>query len=83
MLRRPLGSAQRALYKSMGHDDAALARPIIGVANAYSTLVPGHANLRAVAAAVERGVARAGGTAVEFGVPGICDGLADHQIGGH
>ena len=83
MLRRPLGSAQRALYKSMGHDDAALARPIIGVANAYSTLVPGHANLRAVAAAVERGVARAGGTAVEFGVPGICDGLADHHVGAH
>lgn len=83
MLRRPLGSAQRALYKSMGHDDAALARPIIGVANAYSTLVPGHANLRAVAAAVERGVARAGGTAVEFGVPGICDGLADHHLGAH
>jgi dihydroxy-acid dehydratase len=83
LLRRPLGSAQRALYKSMGHSDDDLERPIIGLANAYSTLVPGHANLGAVADAVRRGVERAGGTAVDFGVPGICDGLADHHLGAH
>ncbi len=83
LLRRPLGSAQRALYKSMGHSDDDLGRPIIGLANAFSTLVPGHANLGAVAAAVRRGVTRAGGTAVDFGVPGICDGLADHHLGAH
>ncbi len=81
LLRRPLGSSQRALYKSMGHSDDDLSRPIIGLANAFSTLVPGHANLRDVAAAVRRGVERARGTAVEFGVPGICDGLADHHPG--
>jgi dihydroxy-acid dehydratase len=83
LLRRPHGSTQRALYKSMGFTDADLELPIIGLANAYSTLVPGHANLREVAAAVARGVARAGGTAVEFGVPGICDGLADRHLGAH
>lgn len=83
LLRRPYGSTQRALYKSMGCGDADLERPIIGLANAYSTLVPGHANLRAVAAAVARGVAHAGGTSVEFGVPGICDGLADRHPGAH
>ena len=83
LLRRPLGSAQRALYKSMGHSDDDLARPIIGLANAHSTLVSGHANLRAVAAAVRRGVEHAGGMAVEFGVAGICDGLADHHLGAH
>ena len=83
LLRRPIGSTQRALYKSMGFSDADLERPIIGLANAYSTLVPGHANLRAVATAVARGVARAGGTSVEFGVPGICDGLADQHPGAH
>lgn len=83
LLCRPLGSSQRALYKSMGHSDDDLARPMVGLANAYSTLVPGHANLRDVAEAVRRGVERAGGTAVDFGVPGICDGLADHHSGAH
>ena len=81
LLRRPHGSAQRALYKSMGYSDDDLERPVIGLANAYSTLVPGHANLRQVAEAVRLGVARAGGASVEFGVPGICDGLADRHAG--
>jgi len=83
LLRRPHGSTKRALFKSMGFTDDDLERPLIGLANAYSTLVPGHVNLRAVAEAVGRGVARAGGTAVEFGVPGICDGLADRHLGAH
>ncbi len=81
LLRRPLGSSQRALYKSMGFADEDLARPIVGIANAHSTIVPGHFNLAAVTAAVREGIAQAGGTAVEFGVPGICDGLADHHRG--
>ena len=83
LLQRPHGSTQRALYKSMGYRDEDLERPIIGIANAYSTLVPGHVNLREVAQAVGRGIARAGGTSVEFGVPGICDGLADRHLGAH
>lgn len=83
LLRGPYGSTQRALYKSIGFTDSDLTRPIIGLANAYSTLVSGHANLRQVAAAVALGVRRNGGTAVEFGVPGICDGLAERHIGGH
>ena len=83
LLQRPLGSCQRALYKSMGYGDDDLARPIVGIASAYSTIVPGHSNLREVADAVQLGIAEAGGTAVTFGVPGICDGLADHHIGAH
>jgi len=81
LLRRPIGSCQRALYKSMGYGDADLERPIVGIANAYSTIVSGHLNLRRVAEHVRLGVAAAGGTSVEFGVPGICDGLADHHRG--
>lgn len=83
LLRRPLDSSQRALYKNMGYSDDDLGRPIVGLANAYSTIVPGHSNLQDVAKAVRHGVERAGGTAVEFGVPGICDGLADHHLGAH
>ena len=83
LLQRPLGSAQRALYKSMGYADEDLSRPMIGIASAYSTIVPGHSNLRDVTDAVQLSIAQAGGTAVTFGVPGICDGLADHHIGAH
>jgi dihydroxy-acid dehydratase len=67
----------------MGFTDDDLEQPFIGLANAYSTLVPGHVNLRQVSAVVRRGVTAAGGTVVEFGVPGVCDGLADRHVGAH
>ena len=63
------------ILKSLGFDDDDLSRPIIGIANAFSEVVPGHANLRQVAEAVKKGVHRAGGNAVEFGVIGCCDGI--------
>ncbi|MDD4600449.1 Dihydroxy-acid dehydratase [bioreactor metagenome] len=69
----------RALYKSMGYTDEDLSKPLIGIANAWSTVVPGHYNLRQVSEAVKEGIRFAGGTPVEFGVIGACDGIA----GGH
>ena len=63
----------RALYKSMGFSQDELRGPVIGIANAWSELVPGHYNLRQVAEFVKKGIYRAGGTAVEFGVIGACD----------
>ena len=48
-------------------------RPMIGIANSWSEVVPGHNNLRQVAEAVKRGIYTAGGIAVEFGVGGVCD----------
>src|SRR5665648_54481 len=83
VLRHPLGSAKRVLFKSMGFTDNELNGPIIGVANAWSTLVSGHFNLRNVADRVRSGIAGAGGMAVEFGVPGICDGIAENHRGAH
>lgn len=71
----------RALYKSMGRSDADLKGPMIGVANSWSELVTGHFNLRQLSEFVKRGVYRAGGTAVEFGVIGACDGLASGHDG--
>ena len=71
----------RALYKSMGRSDADLKGPMIGVANSWSELVTGHFNLRHLSEFVKRGVYRAGGTAVEFGVIGACDGLASGHDG--
>ena len=66
----------RATYKSMGFTTEDLKRPIIGIANAWSECVPGHYNLRQVAQRVKDGIYRAGGTPIEFGVIGGCDGAA-------
>lgn len=74
-------SETRALYKSMGATEADLKGPIIGIANSWNELVTGHFNLRQVAEHVKKGIYRAGGAAVEFGVIGACDGLASGHDG--
>lgn len=71
----------RATMKSMGFTTEDLKRPLIGIANAYSELVPGHYNLRQVAQRVRDGIYRAGGTPVEFGVIGGCDGMGQGHKG--
>lgn len=81
ILERPEWSINRAYYKSMGYTDSDLEKPLIGIANAWSTTVPGHFNLRQVATAVREGIRAAGGTPVEFGVIGACDGIAEGHEG--
>ena len=81
ILERPEWSINRAYYKSMGYTDSDLEKPLIGIANAWSTTVPGHYNLRQVSAAVREGIRAAGGTPVEFGVIGACDGIAEGHEG--
>ena len=73
----------RATYKSMGFTTDDLKRPVIGIANAWSECVPGHFNLRQVAQRVKDGIYRAGGTPVEFGVIGGCDGMGQGHDGMH
>ncbi|MFW6428980.1 MAG: dihydroxy-acid dehydratase [Desulfosalsimonas sp.] len=75
--------ARRSLLKSMGYTDYDLKRPLIGIANSWNTLVPGHFNLRQVAAAVSTGISQAGGTPMEFGFIAGCDGLANGHPGMH
>ena len=69
-----LGISQ--FYKANGFTSEDVQRPIIGIANSFSEVVPGHANLRTVAERVKLGIAQAGGMPVEFGVIGCCDGIA-------
>ncbi|MFA5296122.1 MAG: dihydroxy-acid dehydratase [Methanoregulaceae archaeon] len=66
----------RALLRSLGVTDAEFDRPFIGIANAWNDIVPGHVHLRALAGKVREGIAAAGGVPFEFGVIGICDGIA-------
>jgi dihydroxy-acid dehydratase len=71
----------RALFKAMGYTDEEIARPLIGVANSKNDIVPGHIHLDTITEAVKAGIRMAGGTPVEFGVIGICDGIAMGHIG--
>ena len=72
----------RALFKSMGYSDYELNhRPLIGIANTWNTCVPSHFNLNQINEFVKKGIYCAGGTAVEFGTIGCCDGVAQGHIG--
>lgn len=66
----------RSLFKAMGYTDEEIARPLIGVVNSVNEIVPGHIHLDKIAEAVKAGIRAAGGTPVEFGSIGICDGIA-------
>ena len=73
----------RSLLKSLGLTSEEINRPIIGVANAYNEIIPGHINLDKISESVKAGVRSAGGTPVEFGVIGVCDGIAMGHEGMH
>lgn len=66
----------RSLFKAMGYTEEELSRPLIGVANPFNEIIPGHIHLRTITEAVKAGIRMAGGTPVEFGVIGVCDGIA-------
>ncbi|WP_425059530.1 Dihydroxy-acid dehydratase [Sporomusa carbonis] len=83
ILGKPEWSFNRSVFKSVGFSDDDLGRPVIGIANSWNELVPGHANLRQVAEHVRKGIYRAGGTVAEFGVIGACDGTAQGHAGMH
>ena len=70
----------RSLLKALGLTDKDVAKPFIGVANSFTTIVPGHIHLRNIGEAVKAGVLEAGGTPFEFNTIAVCDGLAmGHQ----
>jgi dihydroxy-acid dehydratase len=71
----------RSLFKAMGFTSAELQRPLIGIANSANTLIPGHVHLHPLVDAVKSGILMAGGTPLEFGVIGICDGIAMNHEG--
>jgi dihydroxy-acid dehydratase len=66
----------RALLKAVGVTDEDMGRPFIGIANAWNDIVPGHKHLRDLAERIRQGIREAGGVPFEYGVIGICDGIA-------
>jgi len=71
----------RSLFKAMGYTDTEIKRPLIGIANSVNSIIPGHVNLDKITEAVKAGVYMAGGTPIEFGTIGVCDGIAMNHTG--
>lgn len=71
----------RSLLRSVGFTSEDLNRPLIGVVNSYSEVIPGHFHLNQLGQAVKAGVLMAGGTPVETHTVGVCDGLAMNHLG--
>lgn len=70
----------RALLMSSGvkAEDFDNDKPFVGIANSYNDIIPGHIHLRELAEEVKKGIRDAGGIPFEWGVPGVCDGIAMH-----
>ncbi len=71
----------RSLFHALGWEDGDMGRPVIGIANSYSELIPGHRELRRLADSVREGIWAEGGIAAEFGTIGVCDGIAMGHVG--
>jgi dihydroxy-acid dehydratase len=71
----PDRAAARAYLKGIGHDDESLSRPIIGIANTWTEVMPCNFHLRRLAERVKAGVLAAGGTPMEFNTVAVSDGI--------
>ena len=66
----------RAMLRATGLDDAALARPMVGVVSTWSDVSPCNLHLRALAGPLKEGIRAAGGTPFEFNTIAVTDGIA-------
>lgn len=66
----------RGLLMATGVSKKNMNAPFIGIASAFSDLVPGHIGMRDLERQIEKGIHSAGGQSFVFGVPAICDGIA-------
>ena len=69
-------TGNRSLLKASGFTDEEISRPIIGIANSWNEIVPGHTHLKEIAAAIKDGIRMAGATPMEFQTIAVCDGIA-------
>lgn len=66
----------RSLLRASGLKDKDFKKPFIGIANSYNDIIPGHIHLNELTKEVKRGIIDGGGVPFEWGVPGVCDGIA-------
>ncbi len=66
----------RAMLRALGFTDQDFTKPIVGIANAHSTITPCNANLNALALRAEAAVRAAGGMPQTFGTITVSDGIS-------
>lgn len=66
----------RAMLRAVGFNDADFAKPIIGVANGFSTITPCNMGLNDLTAVAEKGIKDSGGMPQSFGTITASDGIA-------
>ncbi|MGD8883325.1 MAG: dihydroxy-acid dehydratase [Desulfobacterales bacterium] len=81
MTQGPERAPHRSLLRADGFTDWELDRPIIGIANSFNEIIPGHMHLDKLVDAVKAGIYAGGGTPLVFNTIGICDGIAMNHEG--
>ncbi len=71
----------RALMHALGWRRADIDKPLIGVINSFTEIVPGHIHLPQIAQAVKAGVWSGGGVPFEVNTIAVCDGIAMNHPG--
>jgi len=71
----------RSLLKADGFTDKDMEKPIIGIANSFNEIIPGHIHLDKLVQSVKAGIYAAGGIPMEFNTIGVCDGIAMNHEG--
>jgi dihydroxy-acid dehydratase len=69
-------SPNRAMLRAVGFQDEDFNKPIVGVANAYSTITPCNMGINQLAQRAEAGIKRAGAMPQMFGTITISDGIS-------
>lgn len=69
-------SPNRAMLRAVGFQDADFAKPIVGLANGYSTITPCNMGINALALRAEKAMRDAGGMPQMFGTITISDGIS-------
>jgi len=69
-------ASNRSMFYAMGYKEGDFKKPMVGVANGYSTITPCNSGLQRLADAAIAGIREAGGNAQVFGTPTISDGMA-------
>ena len=77
----PARAPHRSLFHALGVTRSDLDKPLIGIANSYNELIPGHMHLNTIAQQVKYGIYEGGGLPLEFNVIGVCDGIAMNHEG--
>src|SRR5579883_2854474 len=69
-------SPNRAMLRAVGFKDEDFQKPIVGIANAYSTITPCNLGLNLLAQRAERAIAAAGAMPQVFGTITVSDGIS-------